>query len=198
MAARYDCEVCCGAGLVRLALHRAVRAAPFDAAIEPTVEQSWRDYPCPECADMIPLARVATVEFHSLLDTRIHDPEFTKHARRRAVQGMLAGIFNKGFVTFEMGKPNTYQMTRPMIATLGVVSPTKIASIEERVAQRQNLVAQAVLDRAARRIRAWASNQQGPTGSVPKEVAIGDFRDALVEVLAEPRAALEALRQNQL
>lgn len=183
MPARYDCEICRGRGLIRLPVHHSVRVC---IAFEPpaTVEANYRDYPCPECGDAIPLERLATVEFHSLIATHIDDPEFIAHAKRHAVQRLAADMHGKSFVDFRFGRTDKQNLTRPMVATIGVVSPTHVASLEKRLALRQEVVAREVVEEATKQILIWGSDYTGSSGPIRKSQAVDSVRTALTRVLA--------------
>lgn len=183
MPARWDCEVCSGSGLVRLPLHRRAVMPRFDA-IE-IIESAYREYPCPECGDVIPLERLATVEFHSQVSSRTADSEFKKHAMHGAARRLIDGLLAKNFIRFKRGPDDPRQLTYPLVATLAVVSPTHVATLEDRVAQHQEVVAKEVVEEAVRQISNWCSEYTGDEGRIRKSEAIEDVRRALKDVLAK-------------
>lgn len=185
--ARYDCEVCCGRGLVRLQIQRRTSVVDFKAAemIPMVAELAYRDYPCPECGDVIPLERLATVEFHSMVNNQITDPEFTKHAMNGAAHRLIDELLAKNFIRMQRGPDDSSQFRYPLVATLAVVSPQHVATLEDRVAQHQEVVAQEVVDEAIRQISNWCSDYTGDEGRIRKSEAIDDVRRALKDVLAK-------------
>ena len=68
-------------------------------------------------------------------------------------------------------------------ATLGVVSPSVVASMEQRIAQNQQAVAQEVAKEAAGLIATWNSRHYGPNGYISKDQAISEVKAALSAVL---------------
>ena len=167
------------------------RHATADLSPSPTIEDSYRDYPCPECGDVIPLERLATVEFHSMVDARIDDPEFIKHARVNAAHRLIAALLEKKFITFQNGAPISRELKRPLIATVGVVSPTHVASLQERVAKHQEEFAREVVAEAVKEILNWGSYFTGKEGTIQKGHAAEVVRSALTYVLTK-RSQTEA------
>src|SRR5258708_6332965 len=83
------CEICRGSRVSRLPIYRPVSALAFDASAAVSIEQSWRDYPCPECGDQVDMNRVAVLDAHAMIDSRIDDPEFQQHAKRTAAHMLV-------------------------------------------------------------------------------------------------------------
>lgn len=178
--ARYDCEVCSGSGLVRLPLHKRVSARRFEAT-EVTIEVLHRDYPCPECGDVIPLERLATVQFHSMVDSRIDDPEFTRRAIQSAAHNLIGQMIAKNFISSRRGPDEVGGLRYPLIVTLGVVSPIDVATLERRIGQHQDVVAQEVVDEAAASISNWGSYYGH--SEIQKSRAIECLREAVKTVV---------------
>lgn len=153
---RYDCEICGGSGMVRLPIYR--RASVFSVDIGPQIEESCRSFACPECADAIPIERLAVIEFHSLVDSHIDDPAFVDHAKRHAAHRLVDVMLRKSVISLKRGKEDASRFCYPMVATVGVVSPTDVAKLEELIAARQGEVAREVAEEAKRQIDNWGSH----------------------------------------
>jgi hypothetical protein len=156
MAAKYDCEICRGRGLVRLPLYR--RATVSFEATATSIEESYREYPCPECSDQAPLERVAVLDVHSMVDARIDTPEFREHAMRHAALRLVDELLKADFITLERGKTDTFRERYPVVATIGVVSKKQVATLERRIADRQDEVAKVVALEAKKQIDNWGSH----------------------------------------
>lgn len=157
-----------------------------------TIEASSRDYPCPECSDVIALDRVANVQFHSLLDIRRDEPDFLAYAKRNAALSLGGELLAKGFLRFQRGPPDDREMVASLVATVGVVSPTHVASLEKRVAQHQEMIAREVIAEAERQILNWNSHHSGAEGGIRKGQAVDELSGALKTVLAR-RSSIQTL-----
>lgn len=153
--AKYDCEICCGRGTVRLPIYR--RATAFVADLAPTIEESSREYPCPECSEAVPFARVGVVDAIKAMDTRIDDPKYIEHVKRTAAHSLIDQLINGGYLKVESGPANTAEMRQEFRITLGVVSQKQVATLEERVAERQIEIAQETAAEAEHQINNWGS-----------------------------------------
>lgn len=68
----------------------------------------------------------------------------------------LAGaLLDRGLIRFERGPDDPMRVVTPFRATIGVVSPSRVATMEERVAERQEEFARQVVAEAETQIRAW-------------------------------------------
>jgi hypothetical protein len=178
-----DCEICRGSGVIRLPIYRREKVVDFSAT--PVAEESSRSYACPECSDSIPQERLAVVQYHSLVDSRINDPEFVRHAKDSAAHNIVASLLKGGFIRFERGPNDDRELQYPMRATVGVVSLTQVATLEQRIADHQEELARDVIDEAARQIRNWRSNRTEDEGTLEKEYAVQFVNEAFRTVLAK-------------
>lgn len=184
-----DCVICRGSGVIRLAIYRRTRIGDFNtesiADAEPIAEESSRSYPCPECSDRLPQERLAVVQYHSLLDSEINDPEYVRHAKHVAAHELVAGLLKNGFIRFERGPNDARDLQFPMMATIGVVSLKTVATLEQRIAERQDELAREVVSEAAKQIRIWRSAYTGDDGTIHKGQAVDSIQAALTRVLAK-------------
>lgn len=183
-----DCEICRGSGRVRLPIYRRATMTAFGAGPIAAAEIS-RDYPCPECSDTVALDQLAVLQQHAFMDARINEPGYIDAAKRQAAHGLVAGLIERGFIRFERGPDDLAQMLFPVYATIGAVSPTHVATLEQRMAEHQEELAREVMAEAARGIRVWGSAYHGDEGSIEKEQAVDAVNDALRLVL-QRRAAV--------
>lgn len=153
---KYNCEICRGSGTIRLPLYRSL--ARFNPeAVSATIEESSRQYPCPECSEQVQFARVGIVGAIHEIDTRIEDPEYIEHVKHTAAHSLIEEIIKGGYVKIESGTPDTRKLNREFRVTLGVVSQKRVATLEERIAQRQIEIAQEVAVEAQFQINNWGS-----------------------------------------
>ena len=78
-----------------------------------------------------------------------------------------------------------------MLATVGVVSLTRVASLERRVAERQEELAREVISEAAEQIRNWRSAYTGDEGTIQKGQAV-DFVNAALPAILTRRSSMKA------
>lgn len=152
-----ECEICRGSRIVRLPIYRRASAAHFEASAAVAMEASSRDYPCPECGGAVREDRVAVLDTHVMVDSRIDDPAFQDHARRAAAHMLVNWLLDGGYLTFERGRPDANFLRYPVVASLGVVSKGIVATIEERATSRGMQLASAAADEAIRHIDNWGS-----------------------------------------
>lgn len=179
------CEICRGSGLVRLPIYRTASVTAFDNSAQ-IIEESARNYPCPECADLVPQERLALVQYHSLVDARCTDQEYIEAANNDAAHMLVGALLKGGFIRFEHGKKDARRLTFPVQATIGVVSTKHVATMEERIAERQDTFACEVIAEAALRINEWGSS--AGTGAIYKTQAIDELSLALRRLLSKRKS----------
>jgi hypothetical protein len=176
-----------GCRTVRFAVYRRVVSFGMMAngAIEPLVEQQFREYPCPECSEMVAMERIAIVQKVMTAAADIGGDEFVSHVMRSAERQVLRSLAGKGFVRVERGPEDRQQITFPVTATVGVVSPKVVATIQERAAVHQERLAREVMAEADARIDNWDS-YYGRSG-ILKQDASRLIQEALRTVLERRR-----------
>lgn len=178
------CEICQGRRRIRLPLYKRLSFRLPDAAPPPTIEDTYREYPCPECSETVSQDRVSIVTMVTPFDDRNMNPGFLEHIKRSSAHALVDELIKGGFIVLKDGPSDPREFRTSLIATLGVVSPKTVATLEQRVAKRQSEVAQKVVVEAARRIRQWGSAYSGEDGSIRKSQAIDALRDAMKAVEA--------------
>jgi hypothetical protein len=181
---KYDCEICCGRGTIRLPVRRRVVACTFNEL--PAMEETAREYPCPECSEAVPFAHVGIVGAIQAVDTRIDDPKYIEHVKHAAAHSLIEEIINGGYVKIQKAPADTARMRQEFRVTLGVVSQKQVATLEERIAERQIEIAQEVASVAEARITNWGSYYGHD--DISKRDATREVREAIKTVLAK-RAA---------
>lgn len=179
-----DCEICRGSGVVRLPIYPRVRVGAFSAERVAKIEETSRSFACPECANSVPQERVAVIKCHSLVDSRIDDPGYIEAAKREAAFQLSAEILKAGFIEFERGPDDTRHLAFPVRATVGIVSRTDVATLEQRVSEHQERLAQEVIAEAAKQIRVWRSAYGGDELTIQKGQAVDSLNAALTRILA--------------
>lgn len=180
-----NCEICRGNGRVRLPIFRSVMA--FSASEMPDAsEEAYREYPCPECSDAVPIGRINALRDETFASSNYaDDPKFTDHVKRALAHQLADYLMRYDYIGFERSPIDTIQMRFTMRATVGVVSKKVVATIEERTAQHQEALAREVMAEAGRQISNWESHYTGDEGRISKAQAIDSVRDSLRIVLEE-------------
>lgn len=183
---RYDCDVCCGRGEIRVPLYSRLtvaQASIMAADSIPDMTPTSRHYPCPECSDQVDFARVGVVSAIRSMDSRINDAGYIQHCKEEAALQLMSEIVKAGYVKTETGPHDSWEMRNAFRVTVGVVSSKQVASFEERVARRQDDVANEVAREACRQINNWGSYYGHQT--ISKEAANNLVHDAIGTVRAK-------------
>ncbi len=183
---KYDCEICNGRGTIRLPIYRRVSALAFSTEAIQDIGESSREYPCPECSEAVPFARVGVVGSITAMDTRIDDPKYIDHVKNEAAHALVEEIIKGGYIKIERGPEDTQELRREFRVTLGVVSQRQVATLEERVASRQIEIAQQVASEAEAQINNWGSYYGHP--DILKQDATRMVRESIKTVLAKRTA----------
>jgi DNA-binding MarR family transcriptional regulator len=124
--------------------------------MSPTNDDTYREYPCPECAQYVPTERVVIITSEVFVDSRV--PEDYHHVVMDGLaHRMVDRLLQDGFIHREIGDIDNNKLGRPVRATLGVVSRAAVARMEERIAARQMEVAREVVQETIRQIQNWGS-----------------------------------------
>jgi hypothetical protein len=186
-----DCPVCCGSRKVRLPWMKPMAPARYraESVALMAVEKIYQDYPCPECAPSTNEDRVAILEFGATVAVPPdNDPRREEAIRREAAFHIVDRLLKDGFISFREDRTGEdYTLTYEVRGRLGVVSPAIVASMEERIAERQADVARQVAVQAAEEIRVWGSYYTGDEGPIHKGKAVEAVQKALDKVLAARR-----------
>lgn len=180
------CPVCRGSGRIRLPLYRdIVPSFQYRHDIPASIEESSREYPCPECdADSAPFERVQTIaESHDVVTDVM--PQINEAVRYGIAKKLAEWLLEHGMITFEIGKPSHVYHRRdmtPIRGTLSVVAPKHVATMQERIEARQFEVAEIASQEAQRGI-----NNFGSYISISKDMACREVRQALLKVQEQVR-----------
>lgn len=177
------CEICRGARFIRLPIYRSVGTAP-----DPNeMVAAAREYPCPECSVSVPESRIQAVSHQNMVTLEVaQDPRFVASVENNLAHRLLQTIIADSLIRYERSPDDTKTMAFTVRATIGVVSPKRVASMEERVAERQAEVAREVVDVAIAWIANWNSHYDGQF--ISKSQATASIKEALTKVLATSRA----------
>ena len=182
-----ECPVCRGSKRIKLPLYHPVSAS-FSGEPDWTVREASREYACPECSG-VPESRVNILGCAaSIFSPEPIDPNQIEAMRHHMAREMAENLVKDGFVRIEVG-PVGDDLRSEVTATLGVVSERVVASMEQRIAERQELVAREVTSAAVAGIRVWGSYYTGDDGSISKSQAIDAVREALKAVLEKRKFA---------
>lgn len=153
------CEVCRGRKTIRLPLYRPASVVPFDATPRAIAsDDTYRDYPCPECAPTVQADKVQVIECYVEADTRYEGAEgYRRHIVGNAARQIAEEIERAGLMRIQSvplrGRDdiNTYRMT------VGVVPPKVVAEKDKQQLAASIAFAQEVINLAAKEINNWGS-----------------------------------------
>lgn len=154
-----DCDICCGSKNVRLPVVRRLTMVDDSYLKAPAAVETWREFPCPQCGSRVDETRIAFVTdvFPVVSDGPEHEAAYQDHIRRTAALGLADRILRAGFISFEKCKFDDTRMSYHMRATVGVVAPDVVASMEERITSRQMEVAKDMAEDIKLGVGAWGS-----------------------------------------
>jgi uncharacterized protein YlaI len=173
-----DCEICGGSGKIRLPVRQRLNATTSDSipAMSPI-----RTYPCPECGEKISQEKIKIIQTEERVDGRINDPDFLEHCRGSIAHQMVSFLHKERMITFTRHSADdrdySYREGYLLRGKLGVLSPRVVATFEERVRERQKMVAGQVIDQAIKDIRNWGAFYS--SGSINKSTAINILLECL-------------------
>jgi len=152
------CGICRGAKIIRLPVQEPLSAVAFcdDEPIDATSTFEVHEYPCPECCRTIP--NIAILESRITIPTGIpRSQDYIDHIKDTAANQFVYELLKKGFIEFDWGQVNDYEMTQSVVATIGVVTKQDVKKIEDRIIDRQWSVAINLVEQAKQQISNWGS-----------------------------------------
>lgn len=183
------CDICGGRRIIVLPVMPRLSLSVQDASFEPYATTiTKREFPCPQCApttheDRIDVATVGseqTVRGPGLM----HDRVFRDAMEREVAHGIAHFLLDHGYINFQWREPVSISDAEcfppPELSvrgTVGVVAPAVVASMEQRIAERQEEFAAEVVEEAIRQIDHWGS-YYGHTG-LSKAQAADSVRTAV-------------------
>lgn len=186
---RSDCDICGGAGKIRLPVRSAPSASAYrqhSIAIKSPLESS-REYACPECSEIADDNRVMIMGAQEEYAAELADhPEIADQIRRGMARPLADMLIEKGFVRFCDGPQSDYRMRKSLRAYVGVVAVGAAKRIEDRIAERQWEMAEKVLQDAADAVRHWGSSYSGRSGPINKDDAVRQMFEVLKMAKAKP------------
>lgn len=174
------CDVCCGRGQIRVPLYHQLSVAAFDPRDD--LRESSREYPCPECSDVVPVERLVIVKTERFANSiPEQDPRYVDAVKHQMMHMLVDDMIRQDLVKFERGPTDTVQMRFAVQMTVGVVAPRAVTTLAERIEQHQEALAREVMAEAKRQINNWGS-YYGQT-SLTKAQAGDSVNSALTAVL---------------
>ncbi len=167
---RDDCDICGGIGKIRLPIQERLTATISNDCKSMPI----REYSCPECGDKIPYENILVVQGEQWVDAEIKDPEFLIHCKQSITHKMGSFLHNKGMITFVKNRDLTsdysYREGYFLRGQLGVVSPRIVATLEQRIQEKQRELAAIFIQGVAKKIRNWRECFNDPL--IEKDMAI--------------------------
>lgn len=153
---KYDCEICCGRRTMRLPIHRRAMAFSVDAEPPEPVEGA-REFPCPQCCEVVTVGQVSALREETFAASYIDDPRFIGRVKENLALQIGSQFLKSGYVKFRRGPNDSRKMRFQMVATVAAVHPSKLDTLEQRISERQTEVAQEVAAEAKAQIDNWGS-----------------------------------------
>lgn len=187
-----DCDICGGRGTVRFPVRQKMNIGVDlgEGKTSPLSESlPIREYPCPECGYKIPQDKILIVQAEELIDAEYikrDGQKFVNYIKEALVRRLATEIFEQNQINFTLLPPTDDLYCRklaPMRAKLGIISPRIVATFEQRVNERQQMIAQEVIKEAVQRINNFGSHYEWK--EIRKESAIREIYEALQKVLKD-------------
>jgi hypothetical protein len=185
---RMACEVCGGREVISLPFIKRSSAPVADMGAIATMKSEYRQFPCPACAPWAEVERVKVMRSHCIVVCHLKDnAEAMAYARHSAAHNLVEGLIeNDDFLRITTRPAPVSAALDPdsvqVQVTLGVISKSTVATIEERVAQHQEDLAREVMAEAIKQIGIWGSFCKDET--ISKDQAVRSVEGALDTVLA--------------
>lgn len=180
-----ECDICRGSRRIRLPRYRLMDVMMAAEAFElpPTLEEASREFPCPQCGDvtdMVPYERVSAertvAQGRALYASQ---PGYMDAMQRHLAEDLAFYMLRHNLITFKRGVDDPAHFEFPLTATVGVVAPQIVMSMEERINARQFEVAAEMLRLTEESIANWGSHYHGREGGwVDKSQALTWLREA--------------------
>jgi len=182
-----ECPCCQGRRYVRLALYRPAKVVYGDGVLPPEAgEVAYKDYACPECkADTVAFSKVVTLtEVDRVLDG--YGDNIETILRSGIAMQLARQMLDKNLIEFRRGPSDG--LVTPFGGIVNVVSKEASATLEQRVAARQEEVAREVVAEVTADIQNWGSASRYLDGRIEKHQAYQFMREALERVLERRKA----------
>ena len=179
-----DCDICQGLGVIRLPIRRQA-VSLFNAGEPPQLQETSRQFPCPQCSNMVPEERLAIVSDHREYEANYDDPSLIFAIQANLARGLIDGLLRDGFVRLERSETDPTTMRFGVKVSIGVVHPEHVTSLESRIEAHQDRFATEVVMEARKHIANWGSDYTGLDGPIHKATAINAVEDALRNVRAK-------------
>lgn len=153
---RHDCDICGGSGVIILPTRRPVALSIREGAAARPIRDTSRIYACPECSDDTPITRCAVIEADATYDATLFD-RLRNDGRRQMARGFAHKILAQGLMVINKPVRDDLRHTITETAVLGIVSPYKVKTFEERLKERQDDRAVQLAGRITAEIVNWGS-----------------------------------------
>lgn len=152
-----QCLVCRGEKKILVPLYRPVSVSFEDTAEK--IEESYRSYPCPECAPLAAVDKVRVLNCHFQADTRYEgDQGYREHIIGHGVNLLAHEIEKAGLVRIQHTPANSRELKRGYRLSVGVVSPNIVADLDAQRQSAEDAFAELVVQIAAYQIDNWGSH----------------------------------------
>lgn len=150
------CQVCRGERKVRLPLYRPVTVSMDATALK--MAETYREYPCPECAPPAAVDKVRVLECHFQADTRYEGQQgYREHIIGHGVTVLAHEIEKAGLVRIQHAPADSREMKRGYRLSVGVVSPNVVADLDAQREAAEDKFAELAINLAAAEIQNWGS-----------------------------------------
>lgn len=103
------------------------------------------------------VGQIGAAHEETFVASYIDDPSFLDHVKEGLACAIGAQLLKSGYIKFRRSLNDLRELRFEMVATVGVVHPSKLDTLEQRIAERQSEVAQEVACEAVNQIDNWGS-----------------------------------------
>ena len=136
-------------------------------------------YPCPEC-NGVSDGKLAIFGASEICSNVIDDPAYKDATRRKAAAALSQHMLAHGLISFDERPYDEFHSE--LIARVGVASKERVASLEQRINEKQFDRMDELISKAEQEIYIWRRDIDGARGWIEKDQASRALRRALKEM----------------
>lgn len=158
------CDICRGEQVVRLQVVKELSLDVMSASIPMELDVAYRIFPCPQCSEQVGIGVLRTCSRTVIKSAHLMDnPTFRESAHVDLARQLGDQLVANRLVRFEQRESDAFrpeygpQGTIDVRATIVVVPPDRIDTLEAKIAERQYEMADQVTRVALGEIEQWGS-----------------------------------------
>ena len=174
-----DCDICQGSGRIWLHVRPRIMAKcePYDVMAPTTISQ--REYACPECGGVVQAEKLVIVEAFTTVHSQITESLIAPHVHGNIASLLGAKLFENNLITFDKSPGAEYSLTYQVRGRIVVASQRVVATLEQRIAEREPDLAREIVAEAYQEIGQWPEINKAQARSI--------IRNSAEKILAQRR-----------